>query len=354
MAKQLNYYISYDNKRILDISSIDLELVNNVSLATGNSIRSSSVKQINEQIISPVPEKRKIILDIYSLLTIQFKKPFKVEFRVCDDGVAYRISTSFRDSITIINELAEFIFPDNASAWFPTVKKRPDADIFHTSFEEEYPLVRLDSIENGVLGYSPVLVAPQTGPKIAITEYDLYDYPGMFLCGTGTNKLKGIFAGYPLEEKSTNEQYSEILVVKRAPFIARTSGKRSFPWRVLIIAPEDKSLPGNDLIYRLGAPPVAGVSAAADDFYWVKPGQITDEWIIDINLFDVPFRAGVNTASYKYYIDFAKRFGFERIMMDAGWSNNNDLFKINPAISWTRLRLMQRKRELKLLCGRWQ
>jgi alpha-glucosidase len=333
MAKQLNYYISYDNKRILDISSIDLELENNMALAGGNSIqssnsiRSSSVKQINEQIISLVPEKRKIIPDKYSLLTIQFKKSFKVEFRVYDDGVAYRISTSFKDSITIINEVAEFDFPGNDSAWFPMIKRRPDVDIFHTSFEEEYPLIRLDSIQNGVLSYSPVLVVPQIGPKIAITESDLYDYPGMFLGGTGTGKLKGVFAGYPLEERKTNELYSELLVTKRAPYIARTLGKRSFPWRVLIIAPEDKALPGNDLVYRLGA------STIATDFSWVNPGNITDEWIIDINLFDVPFKAGLNTASYKYYIDFAKRFGFERIMMDAGWSDNNDLFKINPAIS---------------------
>jgi alpha-glucosidase len=47
----------------------------------------------------------------------------------------------------------------------------------------------------------------------------------------------------------------------------------------------------------------------------------------------VPFRSGVNTASYKYYIDFAKRFGFNRIMMDAGWSDNMDMFKINPDIN---------------------
>jgi alpha-glucosidase len=354
MAKQLQYYISFDNKRILGISSIDLELENNVTLAAGNSsgksssIRSSSVKQINEQIISPVPEKRKIIPDIYSLLTIHFKKPFKVEFRVYDDGVAYRISTSFKDSITIINELAEFNFPGTGSAWFPTVKKRPNADIFHTSFEEEYPLIRLDSIQEGVMGYSPILVAPQTGPRIAITESDLYDYPGMFLGGTGTNKLKGIFAGYPLEEKSTNELYSQMLVSKRAPFIARTSGKRSFPWRILIIAAEDKSLPGNDLVYRLGAPAAGGDSSAAGDFSWVKPGQITDEWIIDINLFDVPFRAGLNTASYKYYIDFAKRFGFERIMMDAGWSDNNDLFKINPAISMDTLVAYAKEKGIKI------
>ncbi|MHA4844529.1 glycoside hydrolase family 97 N-terminal domain-containing protein [Flavitalea antarctica] len=163
------------------------------------------------------------------MLTIQFKKPFKVDFRVYDDGVAYRISTSFNDSITIINELAEFNFPSNASARFPTVKKRPDVDIFHTGFEEEYPLIRLDSIQNGVLGYSPVLVSLQTGPKIAITESDLYDYPGIFLGGTGTGKLKGVIAGYPLEERKTNELYWEMLVVKRAHLLQELQENAAFP-----------------------------------------------------------------------------------------------------------------------------
>jgi len=222
------------------------------------------------------------------------------------------------------------------------VKKRPDADIFHTSFEEEYPLRKLDSIADGILGYSPILVTPESNPKIAITESDLEDYPGMFIGGTGSSTLKGVFAPYPIEEQATQELYSEIKVTKRAAYIARTSGTRSFPWRVLLIAAEDKELPGNDIVYRLGAPSRIG------DASWVKPGNLTDEWTIDINLFNVPFRAGLNTASYKYYIDFAKRFGFDRIMMDAGWSDNNDLFKINPAISMDTLVAYAKEKGIKI------
>ena len=153
MGKQLTYRISYDNKTILEPSSIDLLLENNRSLSVNNAIRSSSVKKINEQIISPVPEKRRIIPDVYNLLSIAFRQPYKVEFRVYDDGVAYRISTLYKDSIYIKNEVAEFSFPGKPSAYFPQVQKRPDADIFHTSFEEEYPLRRVDSISEGTLGY---------------------------------------------------------------------------------------------------------------------------------------------------------------------------------------------------------
>ena len=149
----------------------------------------------------------------------------------------------------------------------------------------------------------------------------------MFLAGNSGNNLKSVFPGYPLEEIITKGEFPQAVVTKRAGYIATTKGTRSFPWRILIIAKNDEELPSNDLVYRLASPSRIG------DASWVKPGKCTDEWIVNVNLFNVPFRSGVNTASYKYYIDFAKRFGFDRIMMDAGWSDNSDLFKINPNIN---------------------
>ncbi|CAN5397408.1 glycoside hydrolase family 97 protein [soil metagenome] len=327
MNKQLQYEVLMGDEVIIKPSAIDFLLNKNRSLSANNSIQSSSIKKVNEQIISPVPEKRKLIADVYNQLSVAFKQPYKVEFRAYDDGVAYRILTQFKDTILVDNEVAEIRFPGTPSAWFPQVQKREDADIFHTSFEEEYPLRKLDSIPAGVMGYSPVLVSLESGVKIGLTESDLYDYPGMFIGGTGGAAFKGVFAPYPLQEESTGGLFPELKVTKRADYIAKTAGTRSFPWRAFLISAHDKELPGNDLVYRL-APP-----SRISDASWVKPGKLTDEWIIDINLFNVPFKAGLNTASYKFYIDFAKRFGFDRIMMDAGWSDNNDLFKINPNIN---------------------
>jgi len=342
MEGALKYSISYEGKTIVEPSTIDILLEHDLSLSQNNRITSSSVINIKDQIISPVPEKRRIIQDIYTELSVKFKQPFQVNFRIYDDGVAYRILTRFKDTITIINEIAEFNFPGRPSAYFPQVRKKPDTDIFHTSFEEEYPLRRLDSIPENVIGYSPVLVVNESDPKIGLTESDLYDYPGMFLGGTGSSTLKGIFAAYPREELATNEKYSQVKVVSREPYIAKTQGTRSFPWRVMIIACDDRELPNNDIVYRLGAP------SKITDTSWIKPGNLTDEWIIDINLFNVPFRAGLNTASYKYYIDFAKRFGFDRIMMDAGWSDNNDLFKVNPDINMDTLIAYAREHGVKI------
>lgn len=327
MENTLKYRIYEYGNSILEPSQIDMVLSKNPSFSFNNIIKSHSVKKVEEVIISPIAEKRKNIKDHYNLMSILFKQPYKIEFRVYDDGVAYRFLTSFKDSILVQNEIAEFNFSGNPAAYFPAIHKRDDADIFHTSYEELYSLRKLDSIAVNEMAYTPVLVVPKSNPKIAITESDLEDYPGMFLNGTGSSALKGVFAKYPLEEKISVGDYPQALVTKRADYIAKTKGTRSFPWRVLIIADEDKQLPSNDIVYRLGSP------SRIADASWIQPGKATDEWIINVNLYNVPFKSGINTASYKYYIDFAKQFGFSRIMMDAGWSDNLDLFKINPDIN---------------------
>ncbi len=342
MNQNIKYSISENSKIILDPSSIDLILKDNNSFSINNAIISHTEKKYHSTIISPVPEKRKIIEDNYTLLSIDFKMPYKLEFKVYDDGVAYRMLTHFNDSIIITNEIATFNFPNKPSVYFPAIHKRDDADIFHTSYEEQFPLREMNKIGTSEVAYNPVLVSPAIGPKIGITESDLEDYPGMFLTGTGSFELKGLFAGYPLEEKMTVGDYPQSLVTKRADYIAKTKGNRSFPWRVLIINDEDRQLPSNDIVYRLGSPSRIG------DASWVKPGKGTDEWTINVNLFNVPFRSGINTASYKYYIDFAKRFGFNRIMMDAGWSDNMDLFKINPNINMDTLTAYAKEKGIKI------
>jgi alpha-glucosidase len=342
LDKDLRYAVYEHGKLILQPSEADMLLDNNCSFSDGNRIRSSIKKSVHDVIVSPVPEKRKKIRDDYNLLTIIFNKPYKIEFRAYDDGVAYRFLTSFKDSVTVQNEVAKFRFPNASAAWFPAIHKRDDADIFHTSYEEQYPLTRLDSIASGTIGYTPVLIKQPAGPKIAVVESDLDDYPGMFLGGMGSDGLDARFARYPLEEKLTGGEYPESIVTKRANYIARTKGTRSFPWRVLMIADEDKELPSNDMVYRLASPSCIG---NAD---WVHPGKATDEWIVNVNLFNVPFRSGVNTASYKYYIDFAKRFGFDRIMMDAGWSEAIDLFKMNPNINMDTLVAYAKEKGVKL------
>jgi alpha-glucosidase len=339
--KQLHYTVSFKQSIVITRSSIDLLLTDGTALSQ-SAIRSSSKKSIREEIISPVPEKRITIPDNYNELSIQFKQPYSIEFRAYDDGVAYRILTRFKDSIIVKDEVASFAFTGQPSGYFPEIPMKGNEDPFKTSFEDLYTFKKLDSFPATSIAYTPLLVVPGQNPKIAITESDLEDYPGMFLQGTDGAELKGIFAKYPLSEKVAEALYSQSRVIQKADYIAHTNGTRSFPWRVMIIAENDRELPSNDLVYRLGAP------SRLTDVSWIRPGNITDEWIIDVNLFNVPFKSGRNTASYKYYVDFASRFGFDRVMMDAGWSDNNDLFKVNPDINMDSLLAYARLKGVKI------
>ncbi|MGZ5219254.1 MAG: glycoside hydrolase family 97 protein [Chitinophagaceae bacterium] len=340
--EKLFYTISYENKILLLPSVINMILENGVELKGKISFKKTTSRFNNSVIISPVPEKRKNIPDIYNELAIRFRQPFTVIFRVYNDGVAYRFVTHFKDSIIVKNETASFNFPANHLLYYPEVVKRENTDIYHTSFEEPYKLKPTDSLTQNNLCFTPILVAPTEGPKIIITESDLEDYPGMFINGNGNNSLSGHFAPYPLEEKVAEGEFPQAIVTKRADYIARTKGSRHFPWRVLLVAATDKELPANDMIYRLASP------SRVKDVSWIQPGKGTDEWIIGINLFNVPFKTGVNTATYKFYIDFAKRFGFDRIMMDAGWSDYKDLFKINPAINMDEIAAYANEKDIKL------
>jgi alpha-glucosidase len=323
----LTYSVFVDEKKILNESVIDMNLSAGRSLSVDNKKFMKNERSVLEIMIAQVPVSRKYIPEEFNELSVQFSNHFTVIFRAYNDGIAYRIRTSFSDSITVTKETAAFKFMENTHAFAPVIQKREGQDVFHTSFEELYPYKKLDSLSENDFMYSPVLLKTNDNMWMAITESDLDDYPGMFLQGTSTDILQAAFAAYPLEEKMVDGEYPEIIVSKRAGYIAKTIGRRNFPWRVMLIARQDKDLPANDLVYRLAS------KSTIRETDWIHPGKCTDEWIIDINLFNVPFRSGINTETYKYYIDFAKRFGFNRIMMDAGWSDTRDLFKINPLLN---------------------
>jgi alpha-glucosidase len=341
IGKTLSYTIAQNGQVILQPSGIDMLLNDGRGLSKGLKLQSATRQTVYQQITSPTAEKSVHIEDNYNQLTIQFTNSFGVIFRLYNDGVAYRLFTRFKDSVYIKHEQADFAFVKGSGIIAPVVQKRPQQDIYHTSFEELYRQTSMDSIAANSLLYSPVVI-DEHSLKIALTESDLLDYPGMFLKLNGQFSLEADFAAYPLQEQMTDELYAEKIVTQRADFIAHTRGNRVFPWRVLIIARHDKDLPASNMVYRL-----ATASAIADPS-WIKPGKCTDEWIIDINLFNVPFKTGINTTSYKYYIDFAQRFGFSNIMMDAGWSDPGNLFTIRPEINMDSITAYARAKGIKL------
>jgi alpha-glucosidase len=343
VGKSISYSIIYKEKILIQPSGINLLIQPDIFEGSSPVVTDTMTRSVNSKIIPVIKEKHSIIPDIFKELTIRFNHTFALYLRVYNDGVAYRFATSLQGEITIINEEASFNFQPGAVVYYPQVTRRSDADIFHTSFEEPYTTANLDTLSENMFAFSPVLVQPEGLPKVLITESDVDDYPGMFL-GKGTGSgLKGRFAPFPLKEVISGGGFRQKLAIERATFIARTKGTRSYPWRIIAIAPTDADLLINDLVYRL-AP-----DAEFSDFSWIKPGKSTEEWITGLNLYGVNFETGLNTQTYKYYIDFAARFGFQYVMLDAGWSDVNDLFKITPGMDMEEIAGYARKKGIGLI-----
>jgi alpha-glucosidase len=322
----ISYRLYIKNKEYVSASYVSLSLPVKV-LGKKSHISKMSTRSVNDIIVALVPQRRKNIPDIFNELTITFREGFSITFRAYDDAVAWRFSTTLKNEITVINEQAEFNFTSDHEIYAPFNTCRQEVDCYHSSYEENYTRIKLSEVEKNKLAFLPVVINAESSPRFLITESDLLDYPGMWLEKGNGYSLKGSFAGYPAEEKVFGDEYKQKLVTKRTDYIAGTSGTRNFPWRIIAIAEKDTDLLDNDIVYKLASPNKLG------DVSWVKPGTATDEWIVSRNFFNVDFKTGFNTETYKYIIDFAAASHLEYAIFDAGWSDVNDLFKITPGMN---------------------
>lgn len=341
-GQKLSYKLFASSALLMSSSSIDLELADGKKLSDKIVVSKKQFTRIREMVTMPVPYRSKLLADNYNLLLLTFKDPFDIEFRMYNNGMAYRVGTRVKDSIKIDNETVLFDIDPATEVWFGHTDKRQNMDRFHTSFEAIYKKEKLSAVADTMLTFAPVTASLPNGIHLSFTDANLFDYPGMFIQKTTTG-LQGVFAPYPLQEKLMEGEFPQYIVTERAGYIARTKGTRKLPWRVVMVAKQDIDLPSNNMVYLLGD------SSKLNDVSWIKYGKGTDEWITGINLFNVPFVAGINTTTYKYYIDFAKRFGFDQVMLDAGWSDVKDLFKINPSIDMEELVAYAKKNNVRLM-----
>jgi alpha-glucosidase len=293
-----------------------------------NSKITSAKPEARSEKLTALNYKKEIIDDSYNQLTLQFRGNYNVVFRAYNEGVAYRFVSNRKDSLTIKNENVSFNFTGDHMAFVPYVNDAHNNDVFECSFENNYAHLKLSEIKKDTLAFAPILVELPNNVKAAITEADLEEYPGMFLqAGKTTTSLNGVFAPYPIEEKQGGHNNLQSFVLKRADYIAKTAGKRSFPWRVLILSETDKDLLNNDMIYKLAAP------SRVTDVSWIKPGKVAWDWWNDWNISGVDFRAGINTETYKYFIDFASANSIENILLDEGWASSTNIMEIVPEIN---------------------
>ena len=268
----------------------------------------------------------------YSCTVIDFGD-YSVELRAYHKGVAYRFISNIDGDYKIIDELAEFSFNKRDKAWVPYVNYRPDATSdyatqYETSFENTYTHTTLKDIDWRRLIFAPMVVEHK-GIKTWISESNLEDYPGMFLSNRdGDGILDTEFAPRPKEVEQGGHNMLQGMVKSRHDYIADCHGSRTFPWRVVAMGKEDRDLVSNALVWELAD------ECRLEDTSWIKPGKVAWEWWNDWGLEGVDFTPGINNRTYKYYIDFASRYGIEYVILDEGWAVNltADLMQVVPEI----------------------
>lgn len=318
--KDVTWSVYQNDIQIIKPSAVSM-LINNTVLGKDPDVINSNTVSENKIIEPVVPHKFSIIKDNYNQLTIGFDEGYSLVFRVYDDGIAYRFTTSISGDIKVFSEEAVFNFAGNYNIFFPREES------FYSHNEQNYKYTSLSSIDMNTFCSLPTLICADNNTKILLTEADLRDYPYMLLSGTGKNSLSAIFPKVVLEAKDGKRPDRDELFEQYGEYIAQTKGQREFPWRVVIITENDGQLIESQMVYKLSSP------CALTETDWIKPGKVAWDWWNNNNIYGVDFASGLNTNTYKYYIDFASEYNLDYINLDEGWSNTTtDLMKANPDI----------------------
>lgn len=322
-GNELVYQVMHGNDTILSHSNIALVLEDGTIVGRTPRITGERRKKIKDNIESPFYRFKEFVAT-GNELDLKLKGGFGIIFRAYNEGVAYRFYTTQSSDIIIKEEQAEFNFKEDYTAYLPytTNDKQPMA----MAFQNVYDITPLSKAQPK-LAFLPVTVDCGS-VKLTLLESDLEAYPGMFVQSQqGKYGLKGVFAPYPAKTDFYPWRKQEY-VTETTDFISRSRGSRSYPWRVLAITEKDTDMPVNNLVYALASPNRIG------DTSWIKTGKVAWDWWNDWNLKGVPFKAGINMDTYKYYIDFASRNGLEFIVLDEGWYDpkSGDMLTVIPEL----------------------
>ena len=319
VGEKIEFAVLKKGKQLITPSSIAMNVNENVMLGVNAKVKNTKTNSVNQILQREVRQKSKEVRENYNELTINFKENFALTFRAFNEGVAYRFETSLDGDMKVNSETYSVNFAGDYLCYFP------EEQSFMSHNERVFNPIMLKDIKEKQFASTPTIIDTKEGTLIGITESDLEDYPGLWLRGTAQNSLAGIFPAYVLEAQLKRDR--DLMPTKRAEYLALTKGTRTFPWRIFAITNNDGDLITNEMVYLLSKP------NQLNDISWIKPGKVAWDWWNFNNIYNVDFRAGVNTETYKYFIDFASKYGIEYIILDEGWYKLGDLLSVEPEMN---------------------
>lgn len=306
---------------LLKLGNISLETRYVSGVNPEYKVQNVITRSVNEIIKPEIPEKSAVMANSYNELEIRFRDKKAITFRLFNEGLAYRLSTSLKDSMTIYSENLNLYLDAGDSIRYQS------SETFNSAYETPYEHKKLTDIEKGKLCNLPLLIEKNNRHFLMVTEAGLYDYPGLWFSATGKAQLSAVNPRCPKSLTNSGSAYNRNQVAETHSYIAKVKGTRTYPWRIFAVAGDEKELVANNMVYLLSP------TCASEDISWIKPGVVMFDWWGKHNIYGVDFRSGINTETAKYFIDFCAEHGFRYFLFDDGWSSGDDLLTTVPELN---------------------
>ncbi len=334
-ADRISYDVLLRGRPLLQDATLALD-VDHTSLGLQPKVKAKNERSVDQILVPVVRQKFAKIRENYNELNLEMEGGYAVVFRAYNEGAAYRLETSLpQNRVKVYSEAASFNFAGDYPVFYP------QEESFFSHNERRYVSQPMKGIAPSAIATLPAVVDVGGGAKVAIAESDVEDYPGLWLRGTNGNGLAAAFPPYPLKEKLERDR--DFKVVESADYIAVTSGTRAFPWRVIGIVERDADLLTNQLVWLLEKP------SQLEDTSWIRPGKVAWDWWNANNIYGVDFKAGINTETYKYYIDFASKYGIQYVILDEGWYKLGNVLEVVPEINMEELTAYARQKNVGII-----
>ncbi|MFA6128283.1 MAG: glycoside hydrolase family 97 protein [Bacteroidales bacterium] len=333
----IRFELYRSGKQLMSSDAIGLMLADGTSTGGHPVLKKAQEIKVDRVVKPEIREKSETIRDYYQELKLTFKPDYNLEFRLYNEGLAYRIVINKPGEVVIKNELGGYHFDSKDSVCLALEKS------FYSAYETPYVYKTIGTLTAGDRFYLPVLVHKADGTGLWLGESNIRDYPGMWFEKSGENSVKSVFPGYPLKVKGADSPYGQTEVLEYAPYISKTKGTRTLPWRIVAVSEKDADLITNQMVYLLADP-----NEIADPS-WIMPGWVILDWWARRNIFGVDFKADINTVTAKYFIDFCEKYGITYFLFDDGWSDLGNILKIRKGLDMDQVMAYAKQKNVKIL-----
>ena len=223
-----------------------------------------------------------------------------IEFRVFNDGLAFRYSIPGTGTRTVLGETTQWKFPTGVTGWY---QSGANAD-YANAWVGNASLNTL-ATEDRLMG--PIVAKyPNGGGYTSITESGAWGYSGMTYVGSGsgTNAIHAAYLQDPNGFQVAAGSYT--------------------PWRTVVTTSNLNGLVNSDMINNVAPPPNPTLYPNGVKTSWIESGRSLWSWL-DVNNVDSNGNpttgAGINITNMEQYVVKAQQLGFEYVTVDSGWKN---------------------------------